>query len=53
MSKLYTILAVLSVLTVITIIVVKYVNHKYTTVYSKTSGDTSLDADIEMDELDI
>ncbi len=53
MSRLYTILAVLSVLTVITIIIVKYVNHKYTMVYPKTSGDTSLDAEVEMDELDI
>lgn len=53
MGKLYAILAVLSVLTVITVIVVKYINHKYATVYPKTSGDTSLDAEVEMDELDI
>ena len=48
-----SILVILSGLTVATIMIIKYVNNKYATLTPEASGDTSLDADVEMDNLDI
>lgn len=53
MSKLYVVLAILSVLTVTTIVIIKCFHNKYAKVSPEASGDTSMDADVEMDELDI
>lgn len=48
-----SIILVLSGLTVATIAIVKCFHNKYAKLSPEASGDTSLDADVEMDDLDI
>lgn len=48
-----SILVVLSGLTVATIMIIKYINNRKAKLSPETSGDTSLDSDVEMDDLDI